>query len=80
MGIPDVYDPAVTAAQWPLVVSIRIYLLVRSPEATTGYTDTKTYDFSNTTVSLGPFNDAFKRHVLFLRSQADESCRKKGDP
>ncbi len=62
-GIPDVYDPAVTAAQWPLVVSIRIYLLVRSPEATTGYTDTKTYDFSNTTVSLGPFNDAFKRHV-----------------
>jgi len=43
------------------VVAVKIYVLVRATEASLGYTDTKTYTLGG--LSLGPFNDGFKRHV-----------------
>lgn len=50
-----------TAAQLMNATAIRIYVLARSREPTTGYTDTKTYTLGSTTVPA--FNDGFKRHV-----------------
>jgi type IV pilus assembly protein PilW len=50
-----------TVGQLSNVTAVKIYLLVRSREATRGYTDTKTYTLGSTVV--GPFNDGFKRHV-----------------
>ncbi|MEX6501647.1 PilW family protein [Pseudomonas zhanjiangensis] len=44
------------------VVAVKLHLLVRNLTATTGYTDSKTYNLGATT--LGPFNDGFKRHVF----------------
>ncbi|MOA30913.1 hypothetical protein D3C78_1520340 [compost metagenome] len=42
-------------------------MLVRSPQATPGYTDVKKYRLG--AVEVGPFNDGFKRHVFssFIR-------------
>jgi len=69
-GAPDEYrrcDTTLTpctAAQWAAVTAVRIYVLARNLETTTGYTDTKTYDMgSGATRTVGPFNDAIKRHV-----------------
>jgi type IV pilus assembly protein PilW len=61
-GVPDnAYTGAPTAAQWGNVVSVRIYLLARSPRSTDDYTDTKQYQLAGT--AYGAFNDNFKRHA-----------------
>ncbi len=51
-----------TAAQLVNVVAVKLYVLVRSEQKTPGYTDSKTYNLGST--SLGPFNDAYKRHLF----------------
>ncbi len=61
-GIPDTYVTTPTVAQWPMVVSIKVHLLARSPEATMGYSDAKQYTLAGTTVAAT--NDEFKRHVF----------------
>lgn len=53
---------ACTVAQLANVVAAKLYLLVRSTEETSGYTDTKTYTLGSTNVPA--FNDGFKRHVF----------------
>ena len=52
-----------SAAQLIDVVAAKIFVLVRSLDATPGYSDTKTYTLGTTGTTLGPFNDGFKRHV-----------------
>ncbi len=61
-GIPDTYVTTPTVAQWPMVVSVKVHLLARSPEATTGYSDAKQYTLAGTTIAAA--NDEFKRHVF----------------
>ncbi|WP_156802311.1 PilW family protein [Leeia oryzae] len=75
-GIPDgLYVPCgstsgctaaahanVSVAQLTHAVAARIYVLARNTTETTGYTDTKTYQLGS--VTLGPFNDHFKRHLF----------------
>jgi len=51
-----------TVAQLMNTVAVKLYVLARSREVTAGYTDTKTYSLG--TVTRGPFNDGFKRHVF----------------
>jgi type IV pilus assembly protein PilW len=51
-----------TVSQLTNAVVVKLYVLVRSPDATVGYTDTKTYNLGSTT--LGPFNDSYKRHLF----------------
>lgn len=69
-GVPDTYVSCApcTFDQLTNIVTVRIYVLARSAEATTGYTDTKTYALGNTPAMvpfvMGPFNDGFKRHVF----------------
>jgi type IV pilus assembly protein PilW len=62
-GVPDgayVTAPA-TVNDWANVVAVRINVLARNVEATTGYTDAKTYDMgvAGTVTPGGPY----KRHV-----------------
>ncbi len=62
-GVPD--SPGVTApavATWPNVMQVQVHLLARNNEASIGHTDTKTYSLG-LAGSVGPFGDAFKRHV-----------------
>jgi len=66
-GIPDgPFIRCTTAAPCGVddlinTTAVRIWVLARSREPTSGYTDTKQYTLSGTT--YGPYNDAFKRHV-----------------
>jgi len=54
-----------TANQLANVVAVKLYVLARNREATTGYTDTKTYSLGSTTI--GPFTGEqakYKRHAF----------------
>lgn len=51
-----------TAEQLTNATAVRVYVLARSREPTTGYTDTKEYQLG-ASGAVGPFNDGFKRHV-----------------
>ena len=55
------YISDIIATQAELVVSIRIYLLVRSATADWSYTNSKTYNMGSMT--MGPFNDNYYRRV-----------------
>jgi type IV pilus assembly protein PilW len=60
-GVADSYvtNPAVT--DWPNVVSVKMHILAKNIEATTGYTDTKTYSLGQAgTVTPG---GSYKRHA-----------------
>lgn len=68
---PSTYGACTGAAcvtNWSNVVSVKISLLVRSTTRSSDYTDGKTYALgllaSGVPNNLGPFNDAFKRHVF----------------
>ena len=67
---PSTYNSCAGAAcvqNWVDVMSVKVFLLAREAEQTTGHKDTKTYRLGqaadDSIISLGPFNDAFKRHV-----------------
>lgn len=67
---PDTYNACVGAAcmdNWRNVVSVKLHLLARNTEPTTGHRDTKTYTMGLNSVggerTAGPFNDSYKRHV-----------------
>jgi type IV pilus assembly protein PilW len=67
-GVPDdAFLSCTTAAPCSAdalmnLTAVRFYVLARGREASQGHTDTKTYDLGTTT--LGPFGDAFQRHVF----------------
>lgn len=56
-GAADSYIAAPAAADWPNIMSVRINIIARNIEATTGYTDTKTYSLG-LAGDVGPFNAA----------------------
>lgn len=60
-GVPDTYVSAPAVADWPNVVVVRMNILARNTESTSGYSDTKTYTLGSGT--FGPFNDSYKRHA-----------------
>ena len=51
-----------TAAQLTNAVVVKLYILARTDAVSPGYIDSKTYALGSTT--LGPYRDAFKRHVF----------------
>jgi type IV pilus assembly protein PilW len=57
---PFVTAPALT--DWPNVMAVQVNLLARNTQATGGYSDNKTYSMG-VSGQVGPFPDAFKRHV-----------------
>lgn len=52
---------------WRNTVAVKLYLLVRSTTTSPGYSTDKTYNlglkFDGSTNTVGPFSDAYKRHV-----------------
>lgn len=78
-GLPDAYtaDPGTytyagctnctPVNNWTNVMTVQVYLLARNIDTSPGYTDTKTYnlgiDAVGNAVSVGPFNDGYRRHV-----------------
>lgn len=60
--IANTYLSDPTLAELEQAVSAKIYLLARSEQPVTGYTNSKTYQLGS--VSLGPFNDNFYRQVF----------------
>ncbi len=63
-GMPDRYtDCSVcTLTDWSNVVSVRINVVARNTDKTTGWSDSKTYALG-AAGTLGPLNDTYKRHV-----------------
>lgn len=59
-AVPFVTAPAL--ADWPKVMAVQINLLARNTTPTVGYVDAKTYNMG-AAGSVGPFADAYKRHV-----------------
>ena len=65
-SVPDSYITTPTAAQWPFVVTARVYVLTRATETTTGYTDVKSYILGTIGggTDVAAANDAYTRHVF----------------
>ena len=78
-GQPDAYsaDPAsytypgcatcTPVDNWANVVTARLHVLARSPEASPRYVDSKTYslglDAAGNAITVGPKNDGYRRHL-----------------
>lgn len=56
------YITSPTVEDWPNVMSVQVSLLARTTEPSAGYVDGKTYNLG-VAGSVGPFSDAYKRHV-----------------
>lgn len=61
-GAPDTYVSSPTLAQWSNVTAVRLHVLARTFEATTGYTDPKTYSFG--TEGTKTPGGSFKRNLF----------------
>lgn len=61
-GAADNYTATPAAADWPNIVSVKINIIARNTETTTGYTDTRSYVLGSAG-TFGPFNDSYKRHA-----------------
>lgn len=61
-GVPDRYERAPSAAEYPSIMAMRVSVLARNVEATVGHADQKSYQLGLSGV-VGPFGDQFKRHA-----------------
>ena len=61
-GAPDNYATPPAAIDWPNVTALRINLLARNNDTTTGHADSKTYNMG-IAGTVGPFGDTYKRHA-----------------
>jgi len=57
------YDWTIGANNWGNVMALRIHLLARNIEPTSGWSDQKTYDMGMAVPVVGPFNDQIKRQA-----------------
>ena len=62
-GVADSYNAAPAAADWPNIVSIRIYIIARNIETTNSYTDTKAYSLGLAGTYTPASADHYKRHA-----------------
>jgi type IV pilus assembly protein PilW len=62
-GAPDTYKAApLTLAEWQNVMGVRIHVLARSLEISSGFTDVKTYALGPETIPAA--NDSYRRHAF----------------
>lgn len=61
-GAADSYIAAPVAADWPNIVSVKLNIIARNIETSTGHNDTKSYVLGSAG-AFGPFNDQYKRHA-----------------
>lgn len=75
-GTPDIYRTGlsgVAGAQdndWGNVVGIRIHMLSRTTETSSGFTDSKTYGLG-LSGTRGPFNDSYKRRAYTVTTRVN---------
>jgi type IV pilus assembly protein PilW len=71
-GMPESYKAAPTAAEFSQVVAVRLFVLARATEASTGYADTKTYDLGlhGAVVGSGPYKRQVFTTVVRLNNLA----------
>ncbi len=67
IGAPDTFSATPALGDWPNVMSVRVNVLARNIECTTGYTDTKTYTLGSSAPASAPpstcTNGGYRRHV-----------------
>jgi type IV pilus assembly protein PilW len=71
-GMPESYKAAPTAAEFSQVVAVRLFVLARATEASTSYSDTKTYDLGlhGTVAGSGPYKRQVFTTVVRLNNLA----------
>ena len=85
---PDNYGTCVNGvganclANWQNVVAIKVNLLARNTDKTTGYSDDKTYSLGlkadgTTANTFGPYHDAYKRHAFQALVRLDNPAGRK---
>lgn len=62
-GVPEAFASAPTEADWVDVVSVRIWVLTRNAQSTSGYEDGNTYNLGDMAISAGDLPPGFKRQV-----------------
>lgn len=62
-GQIDAFSSSPADTEWPDVVAVRVWLVARNLEATSGYTDTSTYQLGSTGYSVPASLRGFKRQV-----------------
>lgn len=62
-GAVDEFTANPTAAQWPDVVAVRIWLVARNLEKTAGYVDGRTYQLGESSYSVPAGMEGYKREV-----------------
>lgn len=77
-GSPDSYDPPASTTDWSNVMAVRVNLLARNNDPTTGHLDTKIYSLGSATV--GPFNDTYKRHAYSALARAINPSGRREQP
>lgn len=66
---PSGYVWTTAAQNWSNVVTVRIHILARNIDTSSGWTDTKTYALG-LAGAAGPFNDRYKRHAYSAVARA----------
>lgn len=91
-GNPDTYvrcpSGGCSLANLRNVVSVKVFALVRTTQATVTHTDTKRYCLGTpnpdgtcpSTIELGPFNDGFKRHVFTTTVRLNNTSGRRETP
>lgn len=64
-GVPETYVRVPTLAEHADIVDAHVSLLARNNDKSEGFTDTKSYVVGS--LSVGPYNDQYKRHVFDSR-------------
>ncbi len=62
-GVANNYTDAPVAADWPNIVSIKVFIIARNIETTRNYTDTKTYSLGQAGTYTPASADHYKRHA-----------------
>lgn len=78
-GVPDSYTAApASVADWANVMAVKLHVLARNKDLSVGHSDTKTYSLGvnadGSSNTLGPFNDAYKRHAYSTTVRLDNTA------
>jgi type IV pilus assembly protein PilW len=65
---------------WTNVMTARVHVLARNPEPSGGWTDDRSYDMGMGTGTVGPFNDAYKRHAYSAVVRLNNSSGQREQP
>ncbi len=71
-GVPDTFVAAPAATDWQNAVAVKVFLLARNIEQSTGYVNTKTYALSSdgSVVFTAP-SDKYRRHLYSATAKAN---------